>query len=213
MTRVILITFGVLGWAWFEMSGGSDFVPGENGLQVLAEARPVAAPVVPAAVVTKPSVSSTVDVVARDTPLNHNSVIVAAPVASQAPAQIPALIKTAKAIPAVVTPGAAVSPEKAVLLDTPIVMSDADATPAQSAAQSAAVVEEAVAAVVDYRTVTGSRVNLRGGPSTSFDVVAQLLRGEEVEILDDAGDGWVKLRALDGNDIGWMSDSFLTASN
>lgn len=70
-----------------------------------------------------------------------------------------------------------------------------------------------IAVLADYRQVTGTRVNLRSGPSTNFDAVTQLLRGEEVEILASQDNGWVKLRALDGSEIGWMSDSFLKAVN
>ena len=67
---------------------------------------------------------------------------------------------------------------------------------------------------VDYRTVTGNRVNLRAGPSTSYDVVTKLRRSDDVEVLQDPGTGWVKLRSFEGNDIGWMSADFLeVASN
>ena len=73
------------------------------------------------------------------------------------------------------------------------------------------VVTEAVS--IDYRVVTGSRVNLRAGPGTRYGVVTQLLQGEEVEILTDDGTGWVELRALDGNSIGWMADAFLASAD
>jgi uncharacterized protein YgiM (DUF1202 family) len=66
---------------------------------------------------------------------------------------------------------------------------------------------------VECRVVSGTRVNLRSGPGTGHAVVAQLVRDQEVEVLTDEGDGWVKLRALDGNDIGWMSGKFLAAAD
>jgi uncharacterized protein YraI len=67
---------------------------------------------------------------------------------------------------------------------------------------------------IDYRRVTGNRVNLRAGPGTSFGVVDTLRRGDEVEVLQDPGTGWVKLRSFEGNSIGWMSGQFLqVASN
>jgi uncharacterized protein YgiM (DUF1202 family) len=75
------------------------------------------------------------------------------------------------------------------------------------------VVTAAAASAIDYRVVSGSRVNLRAGPGTDFGIVTRLVRGNEVEILDDTGAGWVKLRALDGNDVGWMSDAFLVAAD
>lgn len=174
MTRLILITFACLGWAWFELSGGMDFVPGETGVRVLATYEP-------------PAQTETRSLVARaDTS--------AADLSSVAPAKI----ETASAVhnrPALTT-----DTEKAVTL-TVAGLSEAEPRAFE------------VAAAVDYRAVSGSRVNLRGGPGTSFDVITQLRRGNEVEVLVDDGDGWVKLRALDGNHVGWMSDSFLTAIN
>jgi len=64
----------------------------------------------------------------------------------------------------------------------------------------------------DIRRVSGSRVNVRGGPGTTYGVVTKLLRGDEVEILQDNGDGWVLMRPLDGGPEGWMADFLLTTS-
>lgn len=36
MVRLFVLTFAFLGWAWYEMSGGSEFEPGENGIALLA---------------------------------------------------------------------------------------------------------------------------------------------------------------------------------
>ena len=66
-------------------------------------------------------------------------------------------------------------------------------------------------ASLDIRVVSGNRVNVRGGPGTGFDVVNRLVRGEEVEIIEDNGDGWVKMRPVSGGKEGWMAD-FLLAS-
>jgi uncharacterized protein YgiM (DUF1202 family) len=53
-------------------------------------------------------------------------------------------------------------------------------------------------------------VNVRGGPGTDFGIVTRLVRGDEVEILEDNGDGWVRLRLLGGGTEGWMADFLLT---
>jgi uncharacterized protein YgiM (DUF1202 family) len=53
---------------------------------------------------------------------------------------------------------------------------------------------------------------MRNGPGQSFDVVGKLGNGERVEILQDPGDGWVKLRVVEGGRVGWMADFLLTAS-
>jgi uncharacterized protein YgiM (DUF1202 family) len=62
----------------------------------------------------------------------------------------------------------------------------------------------------DIRIVTGSLVNLRSGPGTNYEVVDQLARDTEVEVISDQGNGWVELRPVDGDITGWMSDSLLT---
>ncbi|MEM7719575.1 MAG: SH3 domain-containing protein [Pseudomonadota bacterium] len=64
------------------------------------------------------------------------------------------------------------------------------------------------AEVIDYWYVTGSRVNLRGGPSTSNAVVGQVTQGMEAEVLSDR-DGWYEIRLADGSGTGWIFGSFL----
>ncbi len=186
MSRIILITFGVLGWAWYELSGGSDFEPGSNGLTVLArvEQQDLPAP--------QPQVSRT-DVSAADL------TGVGQPNADQPRIEKASLTSAA---PAPQRPTVAPQPKPEAQVLTLSV--DGLGAPAKA---------EDVFAAVDYRAVTGSRVNLRSGPSTEFDVVTQLRRGNEVEVLRDEDTGWVKLRAIDGNHIGWMSEDFLTAIN
>ena len=80
----------------------------------------------------------------------------------------------------------------------------------------AVAVEEEVAAaepIADIREVTAARVNMRNGPGQNFNVVAKLNSGEKVEILQDPGDGWVKLRVAESGRVGWMADFLLTAAN
>lgn len=76
-----------------------------------------------------------------------------------------------------------------------------------------AVQEIEPAPLADMREVTAARVNMRQGPSQNFTVVAKLTSGQQVEILQDPGDGWVKLRVAQSGRVGWMADFLLTASN
>ncbi len=184
MTKVILLTFGVLGWAWFELSGGADFQPGQNGVTLLAS-------------VPKVKIVDEIEPqVARADTTAAPLTVFAAPKLENVIAASSVVVPNAVFNP---TPAFAPSQAKMAALEDPAVISDA--------------VIEVAALQVDYRQVSGSRVNLRGGPGTNFDVVTQLLRGEEVEVTESQADGWVKLRALDGGDIGWMSESFLKAVN
>ncbi|MEM1430358.1 MAG: SH3 domain-containing protein [Pseudomonadota bacterium] len=56
--------------------------------------------------------------------------------------------------------------------------------------------------------VTGSRVNVRAGPSTGFTVISSVAFGDAVEVLADPGDGWAEIRLTNG-DTGYMSRRFL----
>lgn len=58
--------------------------------------------------------------------------------------------------------------------------------------------------------VTGSRVNVRGGPSTSHGVINSLGYGTAVEDLGDAKGGWRQIRILETGERGFMSGTFLT---
>ncbi len=62
----------------------------------------------------------------------------------------------------------------------------------------------------DIRTVKGTRVNMRSGPGTEYDVIDQLVQATRVEILTDTGNGWVELRPIDGGPTGWIAEFLLT---
>ena len=57
--------------------------------------------------------------------------------------------------------------------------------------------------------VSGSRVNLRSGPSTANAVLASLPRGTVVEVIGPASGNWVELRDVDSGTVGFMSSNFL----
>ncbi|MGH1370321.1 MAG: SH3 domain-containing protein [Maritimibacter sp.] len=61
-------------------------------------------------------------------------------------------------------------------------------------------------------SVTGSKVNVRGGPSTSYGVIASLKYGDKVTDMGDAGGGWRTIQ-LSSGDRGYMASRFLTASS
>ncbi|HQY31619.1 MAG TPA: SH3 domain-containing protein [Thermomicrobiales bacterium] len=66
----------------------------------------------------------------------------------------------------------------------------------------------------DYQVTALEAVNFRSGPGTSFDIVAQLDPGTQIQYLDDreaatepenAGTNWLKFRTENG-DEGWIRD-------
>lgn len=190
MTRFILLTFGLLGWAFFEMSGGTDFEPKSVAV---AEVKTEELQAVSRA-------SSTLDL---------TSVAVVERVAAPAPDKVAAVVApdpdpdpVAGVLP--VTTEAA--PQTVLANGAPVVAPDpvvADAEPAPVAAPL----------YLDFREITGNRVNVRNGPGTNYAVLARLNRGDEVVVLDDSGDGWLKLRLVGNNRVGWIADFLVTASN
>lgn len=90
-------------------------------------------------------------------------------------------------------------------------LATAVANPVNSAPDPArAPAREVISDQRDIRAVDGNRVNMRNGPGTNYSVLAQLDRSTKVEILADPGDGWVKLRPINGGPVGWMADYLLS---
>lgn len=60
-----------------------------------------------------------------------------------------------------------------------------------------------------FMEVTGSRVNLRSGPSTGNAVVDSLVRGTLVEPIGEEQNGWIQLRAIESGVTGYMAARFI----
>lgn len=154
MWRLIIVAFGFLGFSFYELSGGDEFVaqswpePAKKVIVAQVEAETVT----PEATLTLASVSTK----------NTNE-------------------ETLSLTPLV-------EPEKAeVVVEAP-----------KPEVQ------------LDIRSVKGNRVNFRNGPGKTYGVVGKLTGGSKTEVLQDPGNGWVKIRTEDGK-IGWMADFLLTA--
>ena len=186
MKTFILLTFGFLGFAFYEMSGGSEFEPASARVaetespqaEQMAEAKtetpaPEAAP--SSSAITKIGNTPSVTRVA----LNLTNVSDAQVAATEQPA--------AQIIDSAETPQ--------------IILPSLIATTNTNGASTGA----------DVRKVSGNRVNVRGGPSTNYGVVSKLTRGVEVRILEDNGDGWVRMQPVNGGEAGWMADFLLTS--
>lgn len=62
----------------------------------------------------------------------------------------------------------------------------------------------------DLREVAGSRVNMRIGPGTDFDVITTLNAGTKLEVLEINADGWANVMTTDLGIEGWMAERLLT---
>jgi hypothetical protein len=177
MGKIIVITFAFMAFAFYELSGGSDFV-------AIADEKRAALAVEQA----------------------EEQRLIAETKAERLNTQPEAQIVLASAT--VSTSGTVVQD---VEVTPPLVEEEKIEAVTEVAAVLETVVQEEPAA--DMRKVTAARVNMRQGPGQNFSVVAKLNNGDEVEILQDPGDGWVKLKVMDSGRIGWMADFLLTASN
>jgi len=57
--------------------------------------------------------------------------------------------------------------------------------------------------------VTGSRVNVRSGTSTSFGVISSVARGDAVELVAYEANGWAQIRLSSSGETGFMAARFL----
>ncbi|MEM9438048.1 MAG: SH3 domain-containing protein [Pseudomonadota bacterium] len=174
MARFMVVTFLLLGWGFFELSGGTDFEPPD------LEAKPLNA-------LLEEVADEERNLVARAKAAPATAVILGEPEAPAAaePITLASFGDTQRSL---VT----------LLGDTAVSQQPAP---------------EEVLAPVDLRSVSGSRVNMRNGPGTQYQVLAQLARGDEAEVLQDPGAGWVKIRVAETGRVGWMAASLLRPVN
>jgi hypothetical protein len=210
MTRFVVLSFAVLGWAFYELSGGADFEPRRTSevnsttppVETSATLQPTVAP--------KPEISVPATVrmvapVAAVKPAEPKPLPVAE--APQAPAQ-----DTLDQVRTSLSQGLALYPadggQQLTLVSLEQGAANIENAPAstEAAAPSPAFVET----VADIREITGTRVNMRDGPGTIYPVVARLSIGQAVEVLGESGTGWLRLKTIPGNQPGWISASLVS---
>lgn len=197
MTRLIVFTFAALGWCFYVMSGGPDFEP--RGLraeqpvriatapaQTIAPARAeelvtnVAVRVPTARVQPKPAVEEVVEFVADDATLGSFSTLT---VFADQDANITL---------ASLEDGVA-----GLRQITDDVQEDVVETPAIPEPEK------------DIREISGTRVNMRDGPGTIYPIIGKATIGQKVEVLSESGTGWLRLRVLPQQQVGWISASLV----
>ncbi|MFG6566128.1 SH3 domain-containing protein [Sulfitobacter sp. 1A13679] len=225
MKRFIFLTFGFMGWAFYEMSGGADFVPAGSQTAsaeaaeaaLIASATPSSNHVTATAANAARKAESPITPFAERTPARDTTatrVALNLTTLSDLPLANDGMVQKAVATPAN-RAGAKVVKAKAV--STPKVEKAAYTTTSANApavipslidgADSGATFVSTTQA--DIREVNGTRVNVRGGPGTNFGVVGKLGKGDAVEVIEDNGAGWVRFRSVDGSESGWMADFLL----
>lgn len=202
MSRYVFLSFAFMGWGFYELSGGSDFDPDAERAARLAaaplqvgEVTPPEAPPVPVwrgQPAPQPTLSDSAPPEGGETP---NTVVRAReqPLRGFNPEKLPLVKASVPTREARAAPldGGVIPATEAPLLGERII----EETPE-----------------LDLRQIRPSRANVRMGPGVHFNVVMRLDRGEEVRVLQNPGNGWVKMRVLSNGRIGWISEKLLSTA-
>ncbi|MCG7522061.1 SH3 domain-containing protein [Ruegeria sp. Ofav3-42] len=198
MTRLIVITFAALGWCFYVVSGGPDFEPrgqrSEQPVRVATAPKPAPA--------TANKAEDLVTNVAAVTPtvrLQPNP-------ATEEIVQIvpePASLQSLSGISVFDDPSANIT--LASLEDGVAGLRQITEDVTQEAAETDVIPEPEK----DIREISGTRVNMRDGPGTIYPIIGKATIGQKVEVLSDSGTGWLRLRVLPAQQVGWISASLV----
>lgn len=225
MWRFILVSFGFLGFAFYQLSGGASYKPAPGSLQVaMRETSLFAAPrvVVASDADTDPQVVRAEPRIKPDPLRKKKRFDHGAPkdtdTGGTAPAQVYQGLSEGGAPDGTEL---TLAPARETFRDAPAVRPrPVDALGTFSAETlvrdvSRVPIEDAIITSrqgADIRSVVGSSANMRSGPGTEFGPLEQLARGTQVEVLDRRG-AWVELRNVQTGQTGWMADWLITAHN
>lgn len=205
MNRYILLSFLFMGWTFYVLSGGADFEP--PSAKQVATTEPIAEPQIQ----TEPNVAeftapepvakpepivlleaaAQLDRVGEPKPTNMAAAMVVAAIDTEIPAPT----------------GIVISADWSTGLESQTVGTDTVFSLASLGQLPEVVTEDPFWGT---RTVKGTEVNVRSGPGTTHSVVSRLIGGTEVQVLNDPGEGWVKMRHVESETTGWMAASLLT---
>ena len=179
MWKYLLLCFVMLGWAFFELSGGQDFEP--------ALATSISEVVAP---------SDDVDPIDRS--FDREEV---ARAATDALRSIEFDDHEVAAAPVNVVTDAALWKVSADTETSAIIENILD--------DVVPVVAATVPSDENLYAVSVNRAKMRNGPSTRNGVIAKLERGTAVQLLPSSSGSWVKLRVVETNRVGWISKKLL----
>ena len=207
MSRFVVVSFAFLGWAFYEMSGGADFKPPERPEPVASEKATQTRSVTDRVATT---------VVPSPKPILAKRVTRSFPTPQEKTAQQVALAEEAAAarrdvLSRGLAGGLALFPIQTTTAGI-AVASLADGNVQVVPISQSAPLEQDVyeKPEPDMREVTGTRVNMRNGPGTTYPVIERLTLGNDVEVLSDSGTGWLRLRSVEGQNIGWIAASLIS---
>ncbi|MEE4187484.1 MAG: SH3 domain-containing protein [Roseobacter sp.] len=214
MTRFVLLSFVLLGLGFYELSGGTGFDPQEARVAAVDARVARAAERTPTVVaeLTRPAVVEAPQA-APDTPPTQAEVtrtqldLVSFQAAAAAGTATASTLVAEDDSP----PVQAARPQQDPTLG--IASLEVDEAPASNiafAGNRTVAASTQVVTSTDVRSVNADLANLRSGPGTEYDVIEQLTRSTEVEIIASNGNGWVELRPVGTDQTGWIAEFLLT---
>lgn len=224
MWRFIAISFAFLGWSFYELSGGAEYQPLDGSRQHVAALKRAKAEAVRTKL-AKMDAEQDARVASAVWPTTEGAdKIGISPVGfavlSGASSQSDTVTRASvdlDSLPRITITRSVAAPVAAPASKVErITLTSNGASAAQAdTAQVAQVVKASLdqAPAKDIRRINGNRVNMRMGPGTKYSVASKLSGGTEVEVLQEPGNGWLKLRVLDTGRVGWMADYLVTAAN
>ena len=193
MGKFIVISFLLLGWAFYEASGGAEFAP-----ELRADTTS------PEDVVTPDDTPDAGRDVAVTRAASTEMTNIVRPVAASAPPPTPTPVIAPE-------PAPVESAESAPQATAPTAPRTAGTTTGVTTiAEPASFTSLSSPDTTRLREVAGARVNMRSGPSTDYDVLDTLAQGTQAELLDLDGNGWARVQIVTTGQIGWMAARLLT---
>ncbi len=215
--RLVLASFAILGLVFYEMSGGSDFRPPERPVAATKpEAEPTTADKPALQATAKPA---TTESVTRTLTIRPATLVATEANRTEAPQPGPQEENPQLGqVRASLTEGLTLLPESfetppPSLIAVELGADGLDASDTPDGQQPEQTNTGFAAEPSDIREVIGTRVNMRDGPGTIYPVIARLGIGNQVEVLDDSGTGWLRLRTLPDKRLGWVSSSLVSKSS
>ena len=211
MSRFVVVSFAFLGWAFYELSGGADFKPPERP-EPVAKAEPARTAPVRERVVAASLVKSA--------PVITQPVKRQFPTPEEQRARQDELARAAAESRRDVL-GRGLSGSLELFPTQPEPEGVEVASLANGTAQLVSLTQPTTGAAEpsqiehgipepDMREVTGTRVNMRGGPGTIYPILERLTLGKKVEVLSDSGTGWLRLRSDSDGQVGWVAASLIS---
>jgi len=207
MLRIIALTFVFLGWSFYTLSGGADYQPREGSRQAEAlklKAQPQLrlAETADCAPAAKTATVSLPDIVTR----NATGLTEFAAPASPQKQRVTDSVEPSASEDRIELASANMRVASLTLSEPAAFAQAAGFAPTTEDAKP--VSQESLR---DLRRIIGTSVNMRTGPGTRYGVLTRVTRNTEVEVLEIFDNGWMRLRVLDTQRIGWVSGTLVSA--